>query len=260
MTGGSHEIIVSTASIVKMFCSPGLGRQPAAEEKKCDMPETSVDDSMLKQVSEKIHYWNADGASDCQLAGQLCVKAPQARPLSQQGREAFPEMKLVNWDAAHASRRLTSRPWAADRFVQGVVTLFVMSPSSIVRLVQNSQELRMMMKVNKDKLQTRVGQKVANFAFAPHRYDSTTRPIGRAVHNFTALLQTAVQIARLRTGTDAGNRANEFLEQISTEKVLQLAFVADAGAEAIVLTRLLDRERARGEDPSSRSLLGHCPQ
>ena len=44
--------------------------------------------------------------------------------------------------------------------------------------------------------------------------------------------------------------ATAFLEQLDTERIIQLAMLADAAAEAIVITRLLDTEQCVSEDVS----------
>ena len=76
----------------------------------------------------------------------------------------------------------------------------------IIRLIQNSQEFRAMFQDNLAKQRDRVG-KVHGFSYAAHRFDSTTRPIGRAVHNMPALIHTAVQISRLRHNLYEGKQA-----------------------------------------------------
>ena len=165
-------------------------------------------------------------------------------------------IRIVNWDVAHATRRLTQRPWQADTFIKDVVGMFVTNrqcdrtktPLSIIRLIQNSQEFRDLMKTNIDKLgKQQVGHRVCNFQFAAHRYDSVSKPIGRAVHHFRALLTTATQIANLRTDLSARFAAS-FLSWLNSERALQLAMVADAASHAILLTRLADNEKMRTEE------------
>ena len=94
----------------------------------------------------------------------------------------------------------------------------------------------------------RVCKRICNFQFARHRYDSTSRPIGRAIHHFRAVVATATQIANLRSGDVSSRIAMAFLNGLTSEKVLQLAMVADAASHAMMLTRLADREQMRSED------------
>ena len=68
--------------------------------------------------------WNSDSAGDVQLAARLATS--KLRPISEQGNDLFPNMRAVNWDAAHASRRLTSRPWATDPYLMSTLKLFVL--------------------------------------------------------------------------------------------------------------------------------------
>ena len=165
-------------------------------------------------------------------------------------------LRIVNWDVAHATRRLTQRPWKADAFIKDVVGRFVTNrrcdktktPLSIVRLIQHSQEFKELMKTNIDNMgKQQVGHRVCNFQFAAHRYDSVSKPIGRAVHHFRALLTTATQIANLRTDSSA-QTAVSFLAWLNSERAIQLAMVADAASHAMLLTRLADNEKMRTEE------------
>ena len=71
---------------------------------------------------------------------------------------------------------------------------------------------------------------------------------GRCVHHVYALIQTATQITQLRPNTKEALAASSFLENISTEHVLQLGMLADAAHEAMVITRFVDKEDCRTED------------
>ena len=64
-----------------------------------------------------------------------------------------------------------------------------------------------------------------------------------------ALITTTQQIILLRRGAREVDAARKFLSWISTENVVLLALLADAGQEAIALIRALDMEDAPTEDP-----------
>ena len=75
----------------------------------------------------------------------------------------------------------------------------------------------------------RVGPRVKNFCFARHRFDSLVKPLSLAALAFPALLRTADQIVRLRHGKQEGNAAQEFLDWLTTPRVILLAALANAG-------------------------------
>ncbi len=79
---------------------------------------------------------------------------------------------------------------------------------------------------------------------AKHRFESTQKPAGRFILFFEAVLKTSYRIAKLRSGEDPGKRATDFLLGLSEERILQLALMADAGDEAMQLTRGANNEDA----------------
>ena len=243
MVGGHAEIIKTTEEIVRRFCTPGACRVPNEHERKTGTTiQCELDNKLFNHMRCAVHVWNADAASDCQLAGRIV----QGNSQLQRGRGTFENLKLVTWDTTHASRRLTSRPWKTDPYIYKSLCSLLLSKKkkeqAIVRLIQNSQEFRYFYQENLKKQKVRVGPLVSNLCFAPHRFDSTTKPLGRAVHNIIALIRTAVQITRTRPRTDEAASASSFLKSMSTERILQLAVLADAASEAIVMTRFTDRE------------------
>ena len=59
-----------------------------------------------------------------------------------------PNLRLIIRDRAHASRRLLSRPWKADPFLNEIAETVVMSSTSICKRVQHSHDLREMYATN----------------------------------------------------------------------------------------------------------------
>ena len=57
-----------------------------------------------------------------------------------------------------------------------------------------------------------------------------------------AVICTAVEVARDRKGQPEGDKAMVFLDLLTEERLVVLAMLADAGDEAMALTRYLDRE------------------
>ena len=231
MTGGHVQLIETAETIICRFCTPHADRPAScveASRKKRPKPG-KVCKSLLQTFQQQVHLWNADSAGDVQLAGQVA-------------RAVFPKLKAVSWDAPHASRRTVSRPWCTDAFLQETLQMFLTSKGSIVRLIQNSQEFKAWYQENVRKMPGRIGLKVSNLSWAKHRYDSLARPLGRAIHNVFAVVQTAVQIWQSRSTHKEGKLAKQFLLRLRTEHIVQLALLADAAHEAMTLTRLTDAE------------------
>lgn len=122
--------------------------------------------------------FNSDAESASQRAG-LKMRTGLESVMKPQ----LPNLLIVNWDYAHGSRRITSRGWHADPFLRETFEKFVTERKSIVQLIQNSAEFRTWFVAQKQRLQQRVGKRVQNFSFAGHRFDSTSKPVGRTVIN-----------------------------------------------------------------------------
>ena len=144
---------------------------------------------------------------------------------------------------------MTKRPWTADDFLLEVVKTVITNRNSIVGLIQNSVEFVKWFQDAKNSMSNVIGKKVKNLSLAKHRFDSTSRPISRAVLNLHGLIKTADHIARIRrAGSREVDTAKDFLRFIDVERAIQLGMLADAGMEALHLTRLCDKEDWATED------------
>ena len=175
--------------------------------------------------------------------------ARKPMPLLDAARPVLPALKIVNHDLAHGSRRVTKRPWACDEYLNDLVGQVITKKGSIASVIQESKEFSDWYHQNKLATTYCIGQRVKNLSLARHRFDSTSKPLSRAVLSIYALVKTAEQIARLRRpGAREVIQAKEFLEYVDNERILQLAMLADGGLEALHLTRLCDSEEAAAED------------
>ena len=252
--GGHLDIIRSTEDVVRSFCTAGHGRPPSSSSAGV-AAGLAVDEELMAYVKAHVHLFNSDAEGAELRAGQMSRFSVRglAAPL-------FPHLKCVCWDGAHASRRVMRRPWDADAYLRDVIDRFVLSTKSPVSLIHNSPEFRIWLANSKKLLQDRVGDRVVNFSLARHRFDSTVKPVSRAVLNVYALVRTCEQVVRLRKaasgkaagrgrkGGDPAGVARKFLDWVTTERIVVLAMLADAGQEAIGLVRALDHEDAPVED------------
>ena len=95
-----------------------------AIKKLCDW---QLDSRLFKHIIKHVECFTADAAGDEQLAGRLLASSA-----------LFPRLRLVIKDRAHGSRRLTSRGWGADEYIDGVLKTIVTGKGSIVRSIDAS--------------------------------------------------------------------------------------------------------------------------
>ncbi|CAK0813414.1 unnamed protein product, partial [Prorocentrum cordatum] len=222
-----------------------------ARKGKLTIRFTAVDVDLYHKVMASIEAYTSDAAADeiragFMLAGQT-VRADAAK--------VMPNLRIVTRDKPHATRRLASRGWKADPFLDDVQGMFVWNEQSPVRLIQFSEVFSAWSQANVQKIEPHL--KAANphqgckdLHFAPHRFDSASKPMSRCTIYFPALVATMDQIVASRKGNAEAVAASTFLGWLDDEKALQLAMLADAGDELSDLLRLLDYEGFPLEDLS----------
>ena len=220
--GGHIEIVNCTKQIIDDFCTVGLGR-PGGNR------NLQPDKDLVDKITSRIEFNASDAEGAMVLAGRKM-------------QEVLPKMRCGSWDLAHGFRRIASRPWSKDPVIKDIVETVVTGRQSIIRLVQNSPEFSAWYKDFKAAESNRIGDRVQNFSFAKHRFDSTAKPLGRAVLGIRALVKTASRIASLRRGRAEADHANRFLSFINTERFLLMAMCADASDEVNLLVRFVDKE------------------
>ena len=225
--------------------------------------ETAPDLQALAHVASIAEVFNADAASDEQLAGSMlqCVKVNSSGALGfdDDGGGApvpggpgggipdiqaaiFPNLKVVNKDKPHGARRITSRTWKCDPYLSKIAENVVMSKSSIAQMLQNSDVMRARYSNHVAELQHNPvwSSKMSSLCAAKHRFDSWTKPFSRICLTFDAVLSTAQEMHEERRNEAVGRHAKEFLKNVDEEMMLSLAMMTDAGEENLELVRFLD--------------------
>ena len=87
--------------------------------------------------------------------------------------------------------------------------------------------------------------------YAKHRFDSLSKPLGRFILLFGGVWATACELLVTRAGRKPAQPAKAFLNEITVEATVQLAMLADAGHEALVVTRSHDTEAYDAAEISS---------
>ena len=136
-----------------------------------------------------------------------------------------PNVKMIGRDKAHGFRRILQRPYQADGFLQGVMDNYILSSESMTQKIANSFDFRewLQLEISRcDQDETSgFGNKVQNLRSAKHRF---------------------TKICELKLDDASGRSAARFLELVTGEELLQLALLADAADEALVLVRMVDVE------------------
>lgn len=118
----------------------------------------------------------------------------------------------------------------------------ILANDSIVQKIWNSHVFTSWFERHCDDMKAAHG-KVKNLRAAKHRFESFTKPLGRAILWLPALLATAHDIAVQREGAPEGQVAQTWLQSVTSECLVTLAMLADAGDEGLALVRQVDDEQ-----------------
>ena len=119
---------------------------------------------------------------------------------------------------------------------------FVTGKRCFLEVLQNSGPLHAVLETNVAELadDETIGGIVHNVGMAKHRYSSIVKRLGRLVSKVLAILKTAETVRIKRAGKPEGKVAEQFLEELNEEGLIQLAMMADAADEAYILTCFMD--------------------
>lgn len=144
-------------------------------------------------------------------------------------------------DKAHEARRVLSRPWKADVYLDTIITSIVSGRSSICQIIQKSDDLRAWYaEATRASKNSVVSTHFANLRAALHRYESLVTPLSRFVLDIEAVLAVAMRIESERGGHTQVVAA-ALLRSVDEELLLSVALMADAGDEALQIIRHFDK-------------------
>ncbi|CAK0821055.1 unnamed protein product, partial [Prorocentrum cordatum] len=145
----------------------------------------------------------------------------------------------------------------ADPFLHQVHSLFVTDEKSPTKLIQYSEQFSAWFQKNISAIEPHLravakpSNAVKDLRYAGHRFESGQLPLARSVLYFPAVIATLVQVEKTRPNSSAEAKAvTNFMNELDSEKALQLAMLADAGEEHYQLMRLLDYEGFPADDLS----------
>jgi hypothetical protein len=178
-----------------------------------------------------------DAAADEVLSGEMMRSAE----LSGTAVQLTPNLQFVTRDKTHGSRRLLSRGWGADEYLNENITMFARGRGSIARIIQNSPAIRQKFAVFCKRTHRGIMVTVHNMRAAKHRYESLQKPFGRNVLFCHGCIKTANYCANFRSD-DSSARSKYWLQWINEERCVQSAMQADAADQTMLVTRTLDNE------------------
>lgn len=194
---------------------------------------------MINEVCDKVEIVMSDAAANELLAGQVSRGRRDTRLEADNVEVLTPNLLLVGRDKAHAFRKVLQRPYLADGFLNTVMENHILSSDSMVQKISASWDFREWLESEIQQGETKEwGKKVSNLKAAKHRFESHSTPLGRLLLYLPAFVATTTRIAETRED----KVAIAYLEGLSAEEILQLAMVADAADEALVLIRSVDQE------------------
>lgn len=226
---GGHALTIATENVMKRACSRFSGRHDSKQK-------SFLKKSLFWHFKSKLFSVTTDSAADEVLSSELMrTKMTGFQEL------LAPNLRWVVRDKAHGSRRITSRPWHSDEFLNEVLQFMAGGPASIARLVHYSPEVKRIFQQFASTSESAVLKAVSNFRAAQHRFDSQAKPLGRTCLFLHACVRTALHLIRVRSD-NVMRKAQNFLLWLNEERALQAAMLADAADTSLRLTRCMDSE------------------
>eukprot|EP00974_Lingulodinium_polyedra_P134267 11228356-Lingulodinium_polyedra.AAC.1 len=232
---GHIGIALGVKQVMRNFCTEGFFG-PGGSNMPC-----RVDKRLLNHMFQISIALDADAASDEQLAAKIlqCRWTPNA---------------VVLKDHTHAARRLLTRPWAHDKFLDDILKMCVFGRHSVTQLIQHShlhqetfRSLAADMEAEVNVAPDSTGR-IKDLKSAKHRFESHFEPLSRICLFLPAYIMTAVSIAIVRKGKAEAKHAAAFLNWISEERLVALAMLADAAQHGLEFIRFWDGDNV---DPSA---------
>ena len=192
-----------------------------------------VQHQVLAQIQTVTELFAADGASDEQAAGRIA-----------QSTCFFHNVLCGQFDKAHACKRLLSRGWPSDPYMHALAEGLVLSKGAIAQRIHYSGLFRERFRQAVAQMSQQLCGRIRDLSAAKHRFTSYALPFRRAALFFLPLLRVAQSILDERgPASPEGQDAQTWLESVDNESALQLALMADAADEVLILNRFFDKNK-----------------
>ena len=167
---GARNITQATRKITKRFCTRFAGCPDSSRKNKKVKPFLKV--KLFKHLAQSVSCITVDAAADEVLSSELM----RASAWNGSQQKLTPNLRFVVRDKAHASRRITSRPWSADDVLKDVMQFMWGGRHSIAKLLQFSEEIKRIFVEFTTSTDTVLERAVSNFRAAAHRFESHAKP------------------------------------------------------------------------------------
>ena len=235
----ADNLVKATKRGFKQFCTLRLGKPRTMS----GLPGPEVDRELLHHMRMITEMFVNDSASSELLAADI---SRGRRGNTDGDEEAFtPNVKLVGRDLAHCARRVLEKPWKAEEHLSNLFEGTVWHKHSVVQIIDKSDVFRQWFRDYATQVSKRSGKPCAsNLSSAKHCFESCSKPLGRFILNLVAVFKTCHRISVTRDSSHGeGGLVRNWLATVSSEDLLQLALLADAADEGLVLVRQMDREQ-----------------
>ena len=198
---------------------------------------SAVNEKAALNFCKSVEVMNIDAGPDEVLAAKLGRKRTphEEHPLT-------PNLKFIVRDRAHGARRVLERGWGSDPYLKETIEFLVRDSSSMTQRIENSHLFKAWFKMSQPHAKVKIDASVANLRAAKHRFESYIKPLARLVLFVEAFTATAIRIVAERGNEPAAQDAKTFLCQVTSERLLQAAMMADAADEAGHLIRSCESE------------------
>ena len=205
-------------------------------------PPGEIISAVYEKMRTTLHQVTFDSASNERLSGEMMRRGLAL----DQARVFAPNVRMITRDKTHGSRRVITRTLAADPVLNSIIERWVTGGKdtrSVASVIDSSDEIRDKFRRFAEKDLAHIGSQVWRLGWAPHRYESMAKPLGRMIHCIYAVIQTAEWVIEHR-GDDRGQSGVmiDWLRQFSVEEYLTAAMVCDAAHENIDLIRFTEPE------------------
>ena len=229
----ADNIVKATKQAFKQFCTLRVGRPRSMP--RLAAPETDQDLLLhMRRITEMI-------VSDSASSELLAAEISRGRRGVETDKALTPTVKGVGRDSAHCARWVLKKPWQADLCLSTLFEKTVWHETSVIQIIDRSDVFRQWFR----EYCGQAGGKpsASNLSSAKHRFESCSKPLRRLILHLVAVFKTCHRIAITRDSSHEGGLVRRWLTTVSSEDLLQLALLADATDEGLLLVRQMDTEQ-----------------
>ena len=235
----AENLLKATKQAFKQFCTRHLGKPRSMP----GLAAPKTDHKLLNHMRSITEMLVSDGASSELLSADL-ARGRRTCADANDGEAFTPNVKVVGRDLAHCARLVLRKPWQADPYLSSLFATTVWDNTAVVQIIDRSDVFRQWFKEYTAQESARANlPTVSNLSSAKHRFESCSKPLSRFVLHLVAVFKTCHRIVATRDSSSReGGLVRNWLKGISSEDLLQLALLADAADEGLLLVRQLDCE------------------